>query len=329
MSSKSESREVRRPRLRRRAATPAALLAVAAVALVGVAAIALGSWALSATGDPGKPARRVAAATPTVEPTATVTPGMVEVPALTGLSLDEAETVLAAAGMAVQVRAEDPSASGGVDTVVDQEPEAGVLADAATTVVLVVRSSAPTVTPPSPPKESEPKRSAYVVVIDPGHQARSNSAPEPIGPGAKEVKPKVTGGATGVKTRIPEYEIVLQISMNLKKRLEAQGVKVVMTRSTNDVNLPNSERADTANRAKADLFVRVHADGSPESKTAGMSTLYPGKNRWTKADRRRVEASCQDDSGSGDRRDRSGGPGCRRPTGSIGVQLCEGAVGPC
>ncbi len=60
---------------------------------------------------------------------------MVEVPALTGLSLEEAETVLAAAGMAVQVRSEDPNASGGVDTVVDQEPEAGVLADAATTVV--------------------------------------------------------------------------------------------------------------------------------------------------------------------------------------------------
>ncbi len=121
------------------------------------------------------------------------------------------------------------------------------------------------------------------MVIDPGHQARSNSAPEPIGPGAKEVKPKVSGGATGVKTRIPEYEIVLQISMNLKKRLEAQGVKVVMTRSTNDVNLSNSERADIANRAKADLFVRVHGDGSPDSKTAGISTLYPGKNRWTKA----------------------------------------------
>ena len=211
----------------------------------------------------------------------------------------------------------------------DQEPEAGVLADAATTVVLVVRSSAPTATPSTTPKKREPKRPAYVVVIDPGHQARSNSAPEPIGPGAKEVKPKVSGGATGVKTRIPEYEIVLQISMNLKKRLEAQGVKVVMTRSTNDVNLSNSERADIANRAKADLFVRVHGDGSPDSKTTGISTLYPAKNRWTKAITAPSKQAAKMVQAAAIGCDRSGGPGGRCATGSLRVQLREGPVDPC
>ena len=71
--------------------------------------------------------------------------------------------------------------------------------------------------------------------------------------------------------------------MNLKEALERRGVKVVMTRTTNDVNLSNSERARIANRAKADLFVRVHGDGSPDSSTAGITTLYPGKTKWTAA----------------------------------------------
>lgn len=85
-----------------------------------------------------------------------------------------------------------------------------------------------------------------------------------------------------METRIPEYELTLQIAMNLKTRLEARGVKVVMTRTTNDVNLSNSERAAIANKANADLFMRIHCDGSPERSTAGLSTLYPAVNAWTK-----------------------------------------------
>ncbi len=114
-----------------------------------------------------------------------------------------------------------------------------------------------------------------VVCIDPGHQKRSNMSAEPIGPGSDEGKPKVTGGTTGVKTRLPEHEVTLQISMNLKERLEEAGVKVVMTRTTNDVDVSNSERAAIANKAKADLFVRIHADGSPDQKKSGHLHAVP------------------------------------------------------
>ena len=54
-----------------------------------------------------------------------------------------------------------------------------------------------------------------------------------------------------------------------------------MTRDGNDVNISNSERAQIANKAGADLFIRVHADGSADSGVSGISTLYPGKNQWT------------------------------------------------
>ncbi len=285
MRKEPDTSSARQPRLRRRAATPGTLIAIAVLALVGVGAMVAGSWALSAIDHPSPVVVSEPVASPTPVPTTTVSPGMVEVPTLTGLTLEEAETVLSAAGVAVQVRSENPTVEDGVDTVVDQEPAAGVLADASTTVTLIVRSSAPAPASKAQAAAPKPKKSSprYVVAIDPGHQARSNSSPEPIGPGSKTVKPKVTGGATGTKTKIPEYEIVLQISMNLKKRLEAQGVKVVMTRTTNDVNLSNSERAAIANRSKADLFVRVHGDGSPDAKASGLSTLYPAKNRWTRS----------------------------------------------
>jgi len=183
--------------------------------------------------------------------------------------VQEAEVLLKAAGLVV----ERVSAAGSVspNTVVDQNPPAGSMLPKGGTVVLGVAGH----------REAHAVFSGFVVCIDPGHQSRSDQSPEPIGPGANATKPRVLGGTTGVSTRIPEYEIALQISMNLKQKLEAAGVKVVMTRQTNDVNVSNAERARIANAAAADLFVRIHADGSPDPSISGISTLYPEGNQWT------------------------------------------------
>jgi len=125
-------------------------------------------------------------------------------------------------------------------------------------------------------------RKRWVVCIDPGHQARGNSTLEPIGPGSTIKKPAVSSGATGVGSRVPEYKITLQIALKLKQQLEARGVTVVMTRTSNDVNITNSARAKIANNAHANLFVRVHCDGSTTASVKGISTLYPASNQWTK-----------------------------------------------
>ncbi len=93
----------------------------------------------------------------------------------------------------------------------------------------------------------------------------------------------MTGGATGVKTHVPEYEVALEIANNVRARLKRAGIKVVMTRTTNDVNLSNAQRAQIANRAHASLFLRIHANGSADSRKAGVSTLYPVSNAWTKS----------------------------------------------
>ena len=114
-----------------------------------------------------------------------------------------------------------------------------------------------------------------VVAIDAGHQARGNSQLEPIGPGASTQKAKVAGGATGTATRIPEYQTTLNVSLKLRDVLQSRGYKVVMIRTTNDVNISNRERAEMANNAGAGAFIRLHCDGIDNSGVTGASVQEP------------------------------------------------------
>lgn len=116
---------------------------------------------------------------------------------------------------------------------------------------------------------------APVICIDPGHQLRGNNQLEPVGPGSSEKKPKVSSGTRGVATGKPEYVLTLEVSKRIQDKLEAQGYRVVMTRDTHEVDISNKERAELANGASADLFLRIHADGSTSPKAKGASVLYP------------------------------------------------------
>jgi N-acetylmuramoyl-L-alanine amidase len=121
----------------------------------------------------------------------------------------------------------------------------------------------------------------FVVVIDPGHQGQGDNHPEPIGPGASQTKPAVADGAEGVVTHRRESVDNLEISLKLRQQLRARGVTVIMVRTSENVDIPNSERAKIANRARADLFVRVHCDGVSDQSVVGLLTVVPERNQWT------------------------------------------------
>lgn len=91
------------------------------------------------------------------------------------------------------------------------------------------------------------------IVLDPGHGGHD--------PGVK---------GNGVN----ESELVLDVSLRLKKLLESQpGMEVVMTRET-DVFIPLEQRTAIANREAADLFLSIHANASRNLKARGVETYF-------------------------------------------------------
>ncbi len=126
------------------------------------------------------------------------------------------------------------------------------------------------------------------ICIDPGHQRKGNSGKEEIAPGSGITKPKVSSGTSGVATKKDEYVLTLEIGLKLKEKLESEGYNVIMTRETHDVNISNKERSIMTNKAGCSLYIRLHADGSENRNTAGISVLTSSsKNQYTQ----KVQAS--------------------------------------
>ena len=160
-----------------------------------------------------------------------------------------------------------PSATGAPVT----EPP---VTDAPTAPTTVPTTTPPETVPPTtvPPETTAPE-GKYLVVIDAGHQAKANYDKEPVGPGAAEMKTKVSSGTQGKFTGLEEYKLNLAVSLLLRDILEGRGYEVVMIRTTHDVDISNAQRAEIANELQADALIRVHANGSDDPSVSGIMTL--------------------------------------------------------
>ena len=116
-------------------------------------------------------------------------------------------------------------------------------------------SITPSKTPVDPSGLPSVPRGRYRVVIDPGH-----GGPDP--------------GAVGIGG-LRETDVVLDLSLQVAQLLEAKGVQVVLTRTSEiDVDLP--PRVSLANRMRADAFLSIHANAISMSRPEvnGIETFY-------------------------------------------------------
>lgn len=91
------------------------------------------------------------------------------------------------------------------------------------------------------------------VVIDPGHGGHDR------------------GGVP--YQRIGEKGMTLDVSLRLRNVLQAQGYRVIMTR-TSDVFIPLGTRVAIANRHRGAIFVSVHFNSSRRAGANGVETYY-------------------------------------------------------
>lgn len=120
-------------------------------------------------------------------------------------------------------------------------------------------------------------KEGFIVCIDPGHQAKGDPKGEPIAPGSGSKKARVASGTAGVGTKKPEYAVNMEAGLILKELLTQKGYQVVMTRETNEVNVSNVERAQIANKAKADMTIRLHCDSIANGGKSGAVLIVPAK----------------------------------------------------
>ncbi|MBQ9487943.1 MAG: N-acetylmuramoyl-L-alanine amidase [Selenomonadaceae bacterium] len=126
------------------------------------------------------------------------------------------------------------------------------------------------VEPPAPANEIDKDLASLmtlkgkVIAIDPGHGGNDAGA---IGPSG-----------------VMEKTVTLNVALELEKMLKAEGATVIMTRHTDKTVSPNGAKAsaieelqarcDVANRAKADIFISIHADSFTNPSARGTTGYY-------------------------------------------------------
>lgn len=135
-------------------------------------------------------------------------------------------------------------------------------------------SAVPSAPPAIPPSVESPRADAshpsptrkhrVRVMIDPGHGGKDPGA---IGP-------------TGLK----EKDVVLAIGRKIREKLARSGEFDVRMTRDEDVFIPLEERTAMANKGRADLFVSLHINASPNRRAEGYSTYVLSRGASNRED---------------------------------------------
>ncbi len=182
-----------------------------------------------------------------------------------------AESVLSPAPMAVPIPADTPKP---IEVEVIATPETGTVSLEPPTL-----PPDPTPTPTPSPTPTPPPLHDITIGIDAGRQARANLEQEPIAPDSDETAAKCVLGTRGIMTGVYEYEVNLAVALKLRTLLEADGATVIMTRTGNDVDLSNRERAERFNASEVDLAIVLRCNGADDTSVHGAFMLVPTRER--------------------------------------------------
>ncbi len=111
------------------------------------------------------------------------------------------------------------------------------------------------------------------IVLDPGHGGKD--------PGAR--------GKLGTE----EKTIVLDIAQRLRRNLEKNGIKIIMTRTQDDF-ISLEKRTEIASQSRADLFVSIHANASRFKNARGMEIYYLRELDFTEKNEDQVKENKKD-----------------------------------
>ena len=131
-------------------------------------------------------------------------------------------------------------------------------------------SAAPAPAAPLPIFSGE-RTAIRTIVIDPGH-------------GGEDIGVK---GPAGTEEKV----LAMAVARRTKAVIEARlGIRVLLTRE-DDVQMDSDARASMTNNNKADLFISLHANGSPRSTTRGASIFSLSLDRFGEDARRQSQAN--------------------------------------
>lgn len=137
-----------------------------------------------------------------------------------------------------------------------------------------------------PPHRTRAPLAGRVVVLDPGHQLGNSRFPREIGTlvdaGGLEKPCNTTG--TSTDAGYPEATFVWEVALRLRRLLERDGARVVLTRDSNSEDAWGpcvDDRGRAGNPGEpgptADVKLSIHADGSYAEGAHGFHVIAPGR----------------------------------------------------